>query len=304
MYMKIKKSKKRKTRPRTKMNKTLRCSPKPKGQEHISPTSCYTTHSILKLRNKWNRRHPDMQITTHSPVEIHKQLSYYLKNVCNHEACWLKQSKLFGNDISSDKELTESFAPESPPEWKKNPNEWLSNIDIMKVMKQYEKAYPCFDFMGPAPINFDSKKLHNQCVWNELCHFNLQTQIEKGKTKIGIIFNTDVDTGPGEHWISMFINLKKRIIFFFDSVGDPAPKEIVAFVKRIQSQGKKLGIELMYDNNEGIQHQRSNTECGIYSIYFIVHMLEDKLTEQYIKTHIIKDSYVEKFRSVYFNPSL
>lgn len=245
-----------------------------------------------------------MKITTQSPKEIHQKLAYFMKNVCNNEACWLKQSGLLGNDVSQDKELTESFAPESPPEWKDNPNEWLSNIDIMKVMKQYEKAYPCFDFMGPSPINFDTKKLHGRCVWEELCNFNLKEQIDKGKTKIGIIFNTDKDTGPGQHWISMFINLKKKVIFFFDSVGDPAPKEIDVFVKRIQQQGEQLGMTLKYDSNEGVEHQYGNTECGIYSIFFIVHMLEDKVTEDYIKTHILKDKYMEKFRNVYFNHSL
>ena len=46
------------------------------------------------------------------------------------------------------------------------------------------------------------------------------------------------------------------------------------------------------------------TECGLYSLYFIVHMLEDKLTEHYLKTHVLKDKYMEKFRKIYFNEQL
>ena len=288
-----------KTRSR-KSNLKPNCSPKP---NRMNKYSCYTDDSILKLRDKWNARHPDRKITTTTPKEIHQQLTQLMKDVCNNEACWLKQSGAFG-PVKNDNELAESFAPESPPEWKENPNEWLSSVDIMKVMKQYEKAYPCFDFIGPTPINFDTKRLHGECVWNELCHFSLQNQIKKGKTKIGIIFNTDKDTGPGQHWISMFINLKKKMIFFFDSVGDPAPKQVKALVKRIQEQGKQLGITLAYDSNEGVEHQYGNTECGVYSLYFIVHMLEDKITKEYLKTHILKDEYIEKFRNIYFNPSL
>jgi len=284
----------------TKSNLKPNCSPKP---NRMNKYSCYTDESILKLRDKWNARHPDRKITTSTPREIHQQLTQLMKDVCNNEACWLKQSGAFG-PVKNDNELAESFAPESPPEWKENPNEWLSSVDIMKVMKQYEKAYPCFDFIGPTPINFDTKRLHGECVWNELCHFSLQNQIKKGKTKIGIIFNTDKDTGPGQHWISMFINLKKKMIFFFDSVGDPAPKQVKALVKRIQEQGKQLGITLAYDSNEGVEHQYGNTECGVYSLYFIVHMLEDKITKEYLKTHILKDEYIEKFRHIYFNPSL
>lgn len=292
-------TKKRKTK--IKIKTKINCSPKPKDE--INNFSCYTTHSLIKLRNKWNARHPDSKITSNNPKEIHHSLTEFMKHICNNEACWLKQSNVLGT-VANDNELTESFAPESPPEWKNNPNEWLTSVDIMKVMKQYEKAYKCFDFIGPSPINFDTKRLHGECVWDELCNFSLQKQLDSGKHKIGIIFNTDDDKGPGQHWISMFVNLKKNIVFFFDSVGDPAPKEITVLVKRIIEQGKKIGLDIKYDSNEGIEHQYGNTECGMYSIYFIIHMLEDKLTEDYIKTHILKDEYMEKFRKVYFNHSL
>ena len=30
-------------------------------------------------------------------------------------------------------------------------------------------------------------------------------------------------------------------------------------------------------------------------------MLEDKINSHYLKTHILKDAYIEKFRKIYFN---
>ena len=104
----------------------------------------------------------------------------------------------------------------------------------------------------------------------------------------------------------MFINIKKREIFFFDSTGDKPMPQIMALVDRIKDQGLKLKkkINFKFDSNEGIEHQYGNTECGIYSLYFIVHMLEDKMTDHYLKTHILKDEYMNKFRHVYFNDSL
>jgi hypothetical protein len=59
-----------------------------------------------------------------------------------------------------------------------------------------------------------------------------------------------------------------------------------------------------FDSNEDVEHQYGDTECGIYSLFFIVHMLEDKVTSHYMKTHILKDEYMEKFRKVFFNDSL
>jgi len=279
----------------------VNCSPKDKNE--IKNYTCYTDRSLFKLRDKWNIRHPYEKITTNDTKEIHKILSNYLSDLCNKESCWLKQKHEFGK---LDEDFKDSFAPESPYEWKKNPNEWLSSIDIIKVMKQYEKAYKCFDFIGPTPIDFDKKKLYGECVWEELCNFDLNQQIKEGKTKIGIIFNTDPHDKPGKHWISIFINIKKGKIFFFDSVGDTAPDEIKKFVEKIKTQGNQLNpkINFVYDENHPVEHQYGNTECGIYSIFFIVHMLEDKLTSHYLKTHILKDKYMEKFRKIYFNDQL
>ena len=290
----------KKERKSVKLQK-LNCSPKEKGK--INDFSCYTNESLMKLKELWNARHPDVKITTNSPKEIHRIISEKLKGVCNKESCWLKQKADFGK---VDSDIADSFAHESPPEWKKNPNEWLSSVDIMNVMKQYEKAYKCFDFIGPSPIDFDTRKLYGECVWDELCNFSLKDQIKHGKNKIGIIFNTDPHNKPGQHWISMFINIKKKKIFFFDSTGDKPVKEIMVLVDRIKEQGLNMSpkINFHFDSNEGIEHQYGNTECGIYSLYFIVHMLEDKMTEHYLKTHILKDEYMQKFRKIYYNDSL
>ena len=289
-----------------KKNKSIKlskvnCSPKPKDE--INEFSCYTNTSLIKLRDLWNARHPDVKIKSSSPNEIHEQISKHLSNVCNKASCWLKQKAAFGK---VDSDVADSFAPVSPPEWKKNPNEWLSSIDIMNVMKQYEKAYKCFDFIGPSPIDFDTRKLYGECVWDELCNFSVKKQIKEGKTKIGIIFNTDPHNKPGEHWISMFINIKKKKIFFFDSTGAKPPKQVMVLVDRIIDEGKSLTpkIDFEFDSNEDIEHQYGNTECGIYSLFFIVHMLEDKFTADYMKTHILKDKYMEQFRHIYFNDTL
>ena len=289
-----KKNKKSKTRK-------LRCSPKEKGK--INEFSCYTDDSLYRLRDLWNARHPDEFIKSNDTKEIHQKLTEYLSHVCSQESCWLKQKYDFGK---VDEDMVESFAPESPKEWKKNPDEWLSSVDIMKVMKQYEKAYKCFEFLGPTPIDFDTKKMYGTCVWDELCNFSLEDQIKRGKTKIGIIFNTDPHDKPGQHWISMFINIKKKQIFFFDSVGQKAPPEIMVLVNRIIQQGKQMHPKILFqfDENYPVEHQYGNSQCGIYSIFFIVHMLEDKITEHYLKTHVLKDEYMAKFRKVYFNESL
>lgn len=279
----------------------VNCSPK--DDNEINDFSCYSNDALIELKDKWNKRHPDEKIHTNNTKEIHNKLTNYLANVCNKESCWLKQQKHLGQATSK---LKESFAPVKPKEWNKNPNEWLSSLDIINVMKQYEKAYKCFDFIGPSPIDFNKQKIYGECVWEELCNFSLKEQIKKGKFKIGIIFNTDPHYKGGQHWISMFINIKKKIIFFFDSTGDPAQPEILEFVEKIKQQGQNLNppINFKYDTSEGYEHQNGNTECGVYSLFFIVQMLKDNLSAEYLKTHHIDDNYMSQFRKIYFNDSL
>ena len=285
--------------------KKVNCSPKPKNQ--LNAFTCYTTASLRLLKQKWNARHPDSLITSDNAREIHTKLGHYLRNVCQTESCWMTKMGV-GGDLKHD------FAPVSPSTWKQNPNEWLSSVDINKVMKQYERAYKCFEFIGPSPVDFDTRLENGECVWDELCTFDINRQIQRKKTKIGISFNTDTHDKSGQHWISMFINIPKRRIFYFDSVGDKMPKQIEAFVKRIQEQTKNQEQTskeptgqwgpFKFDSNEGVEHQFKNTECGMYSLFFIIHMLEDAISGTKIKTHVFDDAYMEQYRHIYFNKSL
>ena len=285
--------------------KNLNCSPKTKIEQ--KSFTCFTDNQLHTMRDIWNARHQDQTINTNDSKELWDSLKQYYARICNKESCWIKQiAKGTSMEKELEKNLLDSFAPESPEEWKKNPNEWLSSVDIIEVMSQYEKAYKCFEFLGPSPIDYDTHKLYGECVWEELCHFNLQEQINNGKTKIGIIFNTHPHDKSGEHWISLFINIKTGKIFFFDSAGDKIPYQIQKFVNKVTEQGRKLNppIYFEFDQNYPVEHQYKNTECGIYSLFFIVHMLEDKITGGYLKNHILKDEYMEQFRKVYFNKDL
>jgi len=286
---------------KTKKFKKQQCGPSGNGRKY----TCIRDQSICKLKTLWNKRHPDNKIQNGSIRNTWTQLQGKLKNVCNKESCWLKQ-KFASGGIGN--ELSVAFAPESPEKWKKNPNEWLSSNDIIAVMKQYEQKYKCFDFIGPSPIDYDTHKMYGECVWNELCHFDLKEQIDSGKTKIGVIFNLDPHYKGGSHWVSLFINIKKASIFYFDSVGRTIPAQIKKFVDMVKRQGLHLPTDkqilFKYDENHPQEHQMGDTECGVYSLYFIIHMLEDKHDEDYFKTHLITDKCVQKFRKVYFNESL
>lgn len=276
--------------------KTLSCST---VIDHRKKYTCYDNDTILKIKDLWNKRHPGDIIEAITPKSVWKSLKNKMSSLCENELCWLKKTFNDNNiveDISS-----HTFSPIAPESWKINKNEWLSNFDISSVMKQYEEKYSNFYFIGPTPMDFDKIEHENVCVWDDLCKFDLSEMIKKQKTKIGIIFNTDYNNGPGKHWTSMFICLTSKLIYYFNSSGAKATDEVMKLVRRIKKQGKSLGIDFKFDQNYPKQHQYSDSECGMYSIYFIVNMLTGKLNPYTLKTIRIPDSKMMKYREVFFN---
>jgi hypothetical protein len=280
--------------------KKAQCAPKPKDE--LNKYTCYSEADLIKMKNLWNARHRDMLISDTAPKDIWNSLKTKMENACHTEACWLKQ-KFMDNNLDNEL-LTYTFAPKSPEKWKDNPNTWLNSTDIEKVMKQYEHTYPCFRFIGPTPIDFDTHIYDNKCVWDELCNFELKKHIRDGINKLGIIFNTDPHTKGGAHWISLFINIKKKFIFFFDSNGTKMPPQIKVFCDRVMKQAEALNITLNFDQNAPFIHQEGNTECGMYSLYLIVTLLRDTHNYNFFKHTKISDSAMEKMRVKYFNPML
>jgi len=289
---------------RGKTFKRMNCSPLVKNQT-VDKLTCNTNQTLIEIRNAYNKQpqYRHSQITTNNPKKILIMLRERMASSCENEECWLKLLSTQQQKIISDF----IFAPKKPIEWKKNPIEWLSNFDILKVLSQYEKSNPTFKFIGPTAIDFETilDKNTGSCVLDDLCHFTLKSYIDANIKNIGIIFNLDKHTQSGSHWVSMFIDIEHSLIFYFDSAANKTPKEITAFVKKIQEQSSQLGHQYEYYENYPNNHQRTNTECGMYSLYFIITMLEKKKT---IKSKIrlfkekkISDKHMRKLRSVYFN---
>lgn len=273
--------------------------------------SCFTAKILYLLKNSYNKHNPNTIIKTSNPTKIWKELKNRLKT-CNKEDCWLEEI----DDNSVRKKLDEYiFAPDHPDEWKKNPTEWLSNFDIMNVLKQYMKKFPNFYSPPPTPIDFDSKPndMDGNCVSNELCSFNLEKHIKNGKTKFGIVFNISPHTSSGSHWVSLYIDIDDKFIFYMDSAGNEIPKEIKAFVERVIEQGLAMNgnIKLHYYENCPLEHQMGTTECGMFSLFFIITMLSNKVENKVFKNYFdkirffkdkrIPDRYVFRFRKIYFN---
>jgi hypothetical protein len=283
--------------------KTLKCAPKQKTlvSSELQNYSCYSNDQLFSFKTIWNKMNSN-KITTNNPKEIWDFFKNNLSKECYNELCWLDNSSLKSN-LNKDELAKSIFRPFSPKEWKKKPYAWLSSIDIIKVMKQYNKSYKKFKFIGPSPIDFDSKELEGSCVREELCNFDLKKYYYNNpkKTKIGIIFNLDKHNMPGSHWVALFVDIKNKFIFYFDSNGSKVPKEVKILIERIVEQGKQLNIEFKLYNNENIEHQKKDGQCGVYTLYFIIQLLRENKTPQFFLTKRVTDELMKDYRNIYFN---
>lgn len=246
--------------------------------------------------------------------ELKQKLSKYNK-LYNVEQYWQKInefSKIFiNNDFFHITKMPTEWC-DTISDWRSDRIDapWLSNYDIDDVIIKYEHKYNKFKFLGSTPIDFRRKR-HGTCTldlfsnsdksWltfnknNKLKYCDFNPSMYKDKTHFGIVFNTDNFDGPGKHWMGLYfcIELTNPCILFFDSAvtyPDIHP-EVRGFIKNIEETYPSLNFIKKYNTTK---HQTSNSECGMYSIYFILTMLDAEFHKKRSYTAI-------KFFDKYFN---
>jgi hypothetical protein len=295
---------KQKLHGRRKTFKKLNCSPFVAGKQ-IAEESCITPDIALKIKEEYNKFHSAQPISSSEPNQILEELHQRLPT-CTSEECFIGQ---IGDDRLKEQIKDALFSPKQPSSWRKNKREWVSNFDMEDVLKQYEDTYPNFKFIGATYMDFDHKLKNGSCVEEDFCKFDLNEEMKRGKTKFGFVFNLAKHGKPGIHWNSMFVDTDEKLIFFLDSAGDPAPKEVRALVKRIRKQAP---FKFRFIQNAPVEHQYGSSECGMYALYFIITMLTGKTSGgapldcakskiKYFKKDRIPDKHVAELRDKYFN---
>ena len=245
---------------------------------------------------------------------------------CTSEKCWIDKasSKLKKDEIE---EAQDNFRPKMRPKMQEDPNEWLTTDDIENVVDQYADAYDDVYFYGAVPIDF------RKCSVSDLCSFSLRKHMKRKENKICIVFNTDESDEDGEHWITMFIEIKpnsgqsvplRRIrtrrkkckskrkqnpkcrgqveIYYFDSFGRKPPSEIKDLVNKVKKQARTCNLRSHYRYNH-ISHQKGDSQCGMYAIHFLVKLLTGQMTfDEYLKSSPTDEDMIE-LRDKAFIPS-
>lgn len=255
------------------------CSPSHK-EIYDKTRTCYTKKQLELIAKKYNKSVTQNKIKVNTlKKELLEQLHTILQT---HESNWPQLS--FMKNVKEDTmdDLIESFKPEKPKEWKVNEKQWLNTYDIMEVMEQYEDKYRSFQFLGVFPIDFEHKINGNHCVSPVMCKFDLMRMLKNKITQCGAILNLDYHYQSGSHWVCMYIGLVPHNpnfgCYYIDSGASKAPNEVKEFFKRIKQQinaeySKEVADKFKFRENKK-QFQFKNTECGMFSMYFMIQFLK------------------------------
>lgn len=308
-------------------NITTESSNVDKNDKRCAPTnkfefgSCIRLKVLVEMARAYNSMFPDSEIKLDDTIEtlnpqkykkyLIKNFKDKLKNKCKTQKCWSEQSFIKNMQNAYKEELEKyTWRPSGPDKG----NEWLNTLNIDGVMKQYEKKYPDFKYLGTMPRDWLD---HDELAHSEEHYSNL---IKGGKYRFGMVYNTDKLGGRGEHWNGLFANAKTGEIYFFDSYGVQPNKDVRKHMRLLARTFEKNCDKIKADYNktnlmggddEGkscdkikekvneTKHQRKGSECGVYSLHFIISMLGGKTFEEHNKTRI-SDDEVNKYRAVFF----
>jgi hypothetical protein len=215
-------------------------------------------------------------------------------NMCNDQLCWFDQK--FASKIEKiyKNAKKEYFRPTGP----QGKFTWLNTININEVLEQYEKKHPEFKFLGAVPADFDSLNYYN------FKKKDILDLVDKGKTKFGIVFNLDNHDQSGSHWTSAYADVKNGLIYYSDSYASPPDSRFCKLLRRFaQISIEKFNIDrkiLDVNYNSDMRHQYGGSECGMYSINFIIRLLEGDSFAK-ITSKRITDERINKYREIYFN---
>ena len=259
---------------------------------------------LIEIAKSYNKNNKDKIIINNNKLYLVNQLKQKLSKICSSQTCWLKLDFIRN---MNDKDINENTLRPKGPTKK---YEWLNTIHINEVISQYHNKYNDFLFLGAVPYDFEILPILG------ITDINFNELINDNKTKIGLIINLDEHYKSGSHWVALYTDLLKGQVYYFDSYGKKPKKRIKQFVTKIIKflYKRKYNIELDLNNNisvlqqqlksfdiryNQVRHQFKNSECGVYSINFILRLVKGETFDN-ITNNITSDDEVNKCRKVYF----
>ena len=284
--------------------------------------SCFKLDDLILLSNDINEAIQKGYIKK-DIISIKNNKKYLLKHIINRfTECNNDHMCIINNRYLKNKnKLLEVFKPFGTT----GMTDWLSTSNINAVFTRHQKLYTDFIFLGAIPIDileidYPVLGLNLNLRYMEIKDLNILK-----KNKIGIVYNLDTSKQGGSHWMALYCDIKKKQIYFFDSYGHKPNKNIRKMIHFLSNliyhyhetgcekncktksisdsffNEKPNNLELFckdIDYNR-TRHQYKDSECGVYSIYFILELLKGREFNELVNSNM-PDDFINKKRYEYF----
>jgi hypothetical protein len=236
---------------------------------------------------------------------------------CKSESCVL--GKLSGLIVSrgaeAEKLLKRALARNFKPHGPRETSELTSNFDLDGTLERWAVEFPDFFPFPFAMMDFAAGGA-------PLARWSLAGILAGERTggrpmqAVACILNTDVSTGAGKHWVCVFVDARDGrgksadspvTVEYFNSAGNPPPRAMTRWMESarekligagdIKGRGAVAHVETKVVTS--VAHQRGDTECGLYALFYIRSRLEGRAPSAF-EADRIPDAEMEKFRGHVF----
>lgn len=229
---------------------------------------------------------------------------------CDGERCVLeKMDNVLGHDIV-EHEINANLKVLGPTDSK-----LLSNINIDSTLQQWtirwNYFYPYnFHMVNYAQYSYrDGRVIRSPDTLAIIPFDDLYYGHVDGKKYrcVACVINTDTYQGPGQHWMALFADARGPVwsVEFFNSSGNSPAPEWVNWMEKTKNimeniiTKDKINATVKVVKSSSIRHQKSRSECGLYSLFYIWARLNG-LPFEYFSTNHIPDQLMFEFRQHLF----
>lgn len=243
---------------------------------------------------------------------------------CSSEACVVAHPALRSHVASGkgrkaaralELELEARFKPLGP----RDSTQLLSNFNIDGVLQRWAAAeFPRF-------FNFDFNMMDFERTGGSLATTDVARILEGEAAQIvhggeavrrpcdtfACVLNTDVSSGRGKHWVAVFGDCRGRnawSVEYFNSAGNPPPGPVARWLEETTARLTAHRAARPRSSGVGpvnvvaltnVRHQNSQTECGLYALFFIRRRLEGAPHSEFTGARI-SDAAMTEFRKHLF----
>lgn len=247
---------------------------------------------------------------------------------CQGEACILDHPEFVGG-LTPDARLTvkQDLALRFKPVGPRDTTALLSNYDIDGTLQQWALKFPQFYCCPFAMADFETAggglaqvSLPDVYRGSEPLQLGGR-RIRRPCRTFACVLNTDVSSGPGQHWVAVFVDMRGEpdlrsdnrrsegasnsrqpwSVEYFNSAGNPPFQSVARWMESTARALREAfpAREVQTVPVTRVVHQHSRTECGPYSLFYIRARLDGVPYEQFRRDKVT-DAEMTQFRSHLF----